>query len=195
MVIASHVIFTAYGFWLPNDPRGSWSDFVRNWELYGYGAATTRRTRRKLDSNLHQYRTQLKGALRYAPVQFSGEQARCIADGLADQAFRSRIIVYACAILPAHVHLVVARHSYRVEQVANLLKGAGTKSLVRRGLHPMENQIASGKRLPSPWASGLWKVFLDSRFDVRRSIDYVNENPVREGKRAQRWRFVQPYEG
>jgi len=25
MVIASHDIFTFYGFWLPNDPRGSWS--------------------------------------------------------------------------------------------------------------------------------------------------------------------------
>lgn len=28
MVLAYHVIFGAYGFWLPNDPRGSWSKFV-----------------------------------------------------------------------------------------------------------------------------------------------------------------------
>jgi len=28
MVIGFHVILTAYGFWLPNDPRGSWSEFV-----------------------------------------------------------------------------------------------------------------------------------------------------------------------
>jgi hypothetical protein len=28
MIRASHVIFGAYGFWLPNDPRGSWSTFV-----------------------------------------------------------------------------------------------------------------------------------------------------------------------
>jgi hypothetical protein len=34
MVLASHVIITAYGFWLPNEERGSWSDFVRSWELF-----------------------------------------------------------------------------------------------------------------------------------------------------------------
>ena len=40
MVYASHVIFCAYGFWLPNDPRGSWSDFVGSWELLRFGRAT-----------------------------------------------------------------------------------------------------------------------------------------------------------
>lgn len=34
MVLASHVILGAYGFWLPNDPRGSWSTFVGAWDLY-----------------------------------------------------------------------------------------------------------------------------------------------------------------
>ena len=37
MVRAYHAIFTTYGFWLPNDPRGSWSDFVRSWELFKHG--------------------------------------------------------------------------------------------------------------------------------------------------------------
>ena len=40
MVIAYHIIYGMYGFWLPNDPRGSWSDFVGSWELYRYGPAT-----------------------------------------------------------------------------------------------------------------------------------------------------------
>ena len=30
MVIAYHLIWTAYGWWLPNDPRGSGSDTIRN---------------------------------------------------------------------------------------------------------------------------------------------------------------------
>ena len=33
MVRWYHLIISAYGFWLPNDPRGSWSDFVGAWEL------------------------------------------------------------------------------------------------------------------------------------------------------------------
>ncbi len=28
MVIAHHLMFCAYGFWLPNVPSGAWSDFV-----------------------------------------------------------------------------------------------------------------------------------------------------------------------
>ena len=37
MVHGYHAIFGTYGFWLPNDPRGSWSDFVGAWELVRFG--------------------------------------------------------------------------------------------------------------------------------------------------------------
>jgi len=30
LVIAYHLIWTVYGWWLPNDPRGSGSSIVRN---------------------------------------------------------------------------------------------------------------------------------------------------------------------
>ena len=40
MVHGYHVILPMYGFWLPNDPRGSWSDFVRKWELVRFGRAS-----------------------------------------------------------------------------------------------------------------------------------------------------------
>jgi len=46
-VLAYHLIMTAYGFWLPNDPRGSWSDFVRAWELFLFGGPATRTTERR----------------------------------------------------------------------------------------------------------------------------------------------------
>jgi hypothetical protein len=73
MVYASHVIFCAYGFWLPNDPRGSWSDFVGSWELYRYGAATKVDTRESLAAAEHNRRERLaaKTALKYPAVTFS----------------------------------------------------------------------------------------------------------------------------
>jgi hypothetical protein len=40
MIHAYHVVFGTYGFWLPNDPRGFWSDFVGAWELLPFGDAT-----------------------------------------------------------------------------------------------------------------------------------------------------------
>lgn len=36
MVIGYHVIFSTYGFWLPNDPRGSWSCGVPARYVSGY---------------------------------------------------------------------------------------------------------------------------------------------------------------
>ena len=34
MVLAYQVILSFYVFWPPNDPRGSWSDWVASWELF-----------------------------------------------------------------------------------------------------------------------------------------------------------------
>ena len=47
--------------------------------------------------------------------------------------------------------------------------------------------------LPSPWARNCWKVFLDSAADVERAMRYVENNPIKEGKRPQRWSFVTPF--
>ena len=53
MVKAYHVIFCAYGFWLPNDQRGSWSQWVRSWDLFRYGEATKVTTRRSVAGARH----------------------------------------------------------------------------------------------------------------------------------------------
>jgi REP element-mobilizing transposase RayT len=194
MIIASHVVITAYGFWLPNDPRGSWSDFVRNWELYCYGRAIKVKTIRKArHARDDERRNAMKRALRYPAVKLTGTQALWVGRAFAKQVTQSGFQIYACAILPCHAHLVIARHRYHVEQVTNLLKGAATRTLIERGVHPMRKFVPRGANLPSPWAAGLWKVFLDCRADVVRSIDYVNDNPVHEGKKPQRWSFVTPF--
>ncbi|HMB95333.1 MAG TPA: hypothetical protein VKK61_04770 [Tepidisphaeraceae bacterium] len=195
MILASHVIITAYGFWLPNEERGSWSDFVRNWELLRFGKATKVETTRSVAHRPYdrELRRTMRNSLQYPPVKFTGKQALCIAMAFAEQIKKSGFMIYACAILPEHTHYVVGRHRYHVDQVTNLLKGAATRNLTRFGMHPMQDFVQSGKKLSSPWASGLWKVFLDSHADICRSIDYVNANPTKEGKKKQVWDFVTPY--
>jgi len=37
MIIAYHAIFTTYGAWLPNDPRGSYSKEIYNEQLRALG--------------------------------------------------------------------------------------------------------------------------------------------------------------
>lgn len=73
MAIAYHITFGAYGFWLPNDPRGSWSDYVHAPRLRRFGPATKVRTRQSVAHVEHDYRQRMaaKRELKYPAVVFS----------------------------------------------------------------------------------------------------------------------------
>lgn len=191
MIHAYHVIFGAYGFWLPNDPRGSWSDFVGAWELYRYGRATKTTETRSLAARPHDGSVRLaaKQALKRRAVQFTGVQAWAVGAGFADYARRSGVAIWACAVLPDHVHLVLGRHRLKVEQLVIQLKSAATRRLLAEGLHPFQQADRSAKC----FARGQWKVYLDEDQDIRRAIRYVERNPLKEGKPVQRWGFITPY--
>jgi hypothetical protein len=133
MVLAYHVIFGAYGFWLPNDPRGSWSTFVGRWELVRFGKATTVTTTSSLARKQHDREARLaaKQSLLFPPVRFTGVQALAVAKGFATAMAESGYVVHACAILPGHVHLVIARHSRNVEQNVGHMKARATQDAVR----------------------------------------------------------------
>ena len=137
-VLAYHLILTNYGFWLPNDPRGSWSGFVRAWELQRFGPATKTRERRSHAHDQHDIRLRLEAKKHLArpQVHLAGVQARAVARGFAKFVERSGIEIWACAILPEHTHLVVKRHQYSVEEIARHLKADATTQLKREGLHP-----------------------------------------------------------
>jgi REP element-mobilizing transposase RayT len=196
MVLAYHLIFTAYGFWLPNDPRGSWSDFVWAWELRRFGPATRTHERRSLAFEPHDYalRMQAKEALKYPAVVFDGVQAAIIGKSFAATSQARGYRIFACSILPEHVHMVVGRHQYHVEQVMRVFKQDATEALTRAGVHPLGRFSEEGKP-PTPWTRKGWKVFLDEPEDILRARRYVEENPIKEGKRPQSWSFVIPYHG
>lgn len=195
MIHAYHVIFSTYGFWLPNDPRGSWSDFVGAWELYKYGPATKVYTRRSSaqDPHDHSLRQEAKLALKYPPVQFTGLQARAVARGFTRYIDHSNLTVWACSILPDHVHLVYYRTNRLAERIVNQLKGAATKQITAEGIHPFAEHARQDGRIPKMWARGLCKVFLNSEGAILRAIEYVEQNPVIAGKRVQDWNFVLPF--
>ncbi len=196
MVLAYHLILSAYGFWLPNDPRGSWSEFVGAYELARFGPATKTNTRLSVAGCRFDptRRAAVRAVLARRPVVFDGRQARAIAIGFAEYVDRSMVPVHACAIMPDHVLLVVGRFRLPIERICEQFKGAATAQLNREGIHPFADVHYRNGRTPTPWARKGWWVYLDSAADVRRSIRYVNENPVRAGLRPQRWSFVTPYE-
>jgi len=117
MIVGYHIIFGAYGFWLPNDQRGSWSVFVGSWELFRHGCAkrTTEDRSTAYVPHDHARRIAAKELLKYPPVQFTGLQARAVGRGFANYFKRSGLRVWACAILPDHVHLVVGEPSISID--------------------------------------------------------------------------------
>ena len=189
-----HVVFTTYGFWLPNDPRGSGSVFVGSEELRKFGPATKVKTRQSVATVPHDRRLRLeaKKALKYPEVRLSGHQALSVAKGFRTVIQRANCEIYACAILPGHVHLVIRKLRYPVGRFVNLFKGGATRQLISDGLHPFMDR--EGSEVPTIWGRGLRKVFLNSEQEVQQRIRYVENNPLKEGKPRQRWSFVVPFQ-
>ncbi len=193
MVRAYHIIFSTYGFWLPNDPRGSGSDRVAAPHLQRFGPATKVQTRHSVASECHDHvvRTEAKKSLKYPPVIFDGSQARAVARGFAQVLQEYDYPVYACAILPEHVHLVIGRHTRAIEGIVAHLKRGATMRLFAEEIHPL---IEFPKPVPSPWSKRTgWTVYLNDDQSVRHRIKYVEENPLKEGKPQQYWSFVKPF--
>ena len=194
MVVAYHAIWSAYGFWLPNEQRGSWSTEVWAKHLRPFGPATKTSERRSLahrayDPNL---RKEMRESLKFPPVRFTLEQVECIGAGLADAVDRFGIVLHACAVVWDHVHIVSQRHREPIEFVTRVLKSAATRKLTSEGLHPLAKFAAADGRTHTPWAEGGWERYLNSDVDIIDTSQYVNGNPPKHGMPAQNWRFVTP---
>jgi len=194
IILGAHIILSTYGFWLPNDPRGSWSDYVGKPELFNLGRATKVQTAKSVAHVPHDAhaRRAAKKLLEYPPVRFTGRQALAIAEGFRQAIREGDYIIHACCILPTHVHLAIGPHERKYHMIALHLKNRATSVLRQRGLDPMQALTPPGEAPPSPWAKGLWKVYIRDAEHLRAVIRYVEENPLREGKKIQRWSFVSP---
>ena len=191
-VLCAHIILTMYGFWLPNDPRGSWSEFVASWELLRYGKATKVSTRESVAHRPHNQalRREAKRAMKYPPVLLNAVQARALARGFARARQEGHYPIYACSILEDHVHLVIGAHLRSYEQIVSHLRSHATRQLRTEGVHPMAAFTMADGRIPSLWAEGLWKVYCFDEGHIKNAIGYVEKNPEREGKVPQKWSFV-----
>src|SRR5690606_9175822 len=118
-IIAYHIIWGAYGFWLPNDPRGSWSDYVWAPRLRPFGSATKVTARRSHAHDAHDHRLRLaaKQHLEFPAVRFTPEQIESVARAFAEIRAKLKLSLYAAALMPDHVHIVVPRQNYKAEDL------------------------------------------------------------------------------
>jgi REP element-mobilizing transposase RayT len=178
MIIAYHAIFTTYGTWLPNDPRGSYSKDVYTQELRSLGRAKYGKQKPKPQRNtLLNFWTESKDSLSRKPF-FINDIARPIAaSAFASVIKRLNLYVPACAIMNDHVHILIFSSGYRIEYIVNQLKGNATKAL---------------KLNHTPWTRGCWKIFIDDIDTLKTAVKYINANPANAGLSPQSWDFVTP---
>jgi len=98
---AYHIVFCVYGFWLPNDPRGSWSGYVGSKKILRLGYATKTDTRISVAKSAHNYSLRLlqKGGLKYPSVRLSKAQIEAVKRGFQIGIEEGGYRVHACAVL------------------------------------------------------------------------------------------------
>ncbi|MEX0704855.1 MAG: hypothetical protein WD069_22340 [Planctomycetales bacterium] len=85
MVAAYHLIWTAYGWWLPNDPRGSNSREIRCASIEGLGQLHFGRKRiQPAGQVIEAFYQAARGLLKHSLLKFSDDEMRTIADSIAD---------------------------------------------------------------------------------------------------------------
>src|SRR4051794_4445380 len=100
IIIAHHLVLTGYGFWLPNDVRGSGSAVIRKDALRDLGPI---HPGRKKDQPSHEELKALYRAanpkLEFEPLWFDSAKRQAISDTFAQVIADFRYTVWACAIL------------------------------------------------------------------------------------------------
>jgi len=189
LVIAYHLILTAYGSWLPNDPRGSGSKLLRRDHLKELGELHFGRKRIQPASwKVRDFYENAVAHLQQPLVEFGHIEITAIARAFADVIRELRYTCYACAIMPDHVHILIRKHKHLAEEMIVNLQRAGHARLIESGHRSVDQRT---------WSSGWrWKVFLDHPDEIRRTIRYTDDNPSKIGLPRQEWDFVtRPYDG
>jgi REP element-mobilizing transposase RayT len=186
IVIAHHIMWTLYGWWLPNDPRGSTSRDIRNDVVAELGEIHFGRKRAQpAGSNLKAFYLQAAAVLQHPLLSFENREFQIVAEAIGQCMAEFQYTCYACAIMPDHVHLVIRKHRDLAELMIERIQSLSRKRLVETEPRPPEHPV---------WTSGGWKVYLDHPDEVNRTIRYIQNNPLKIGLKAQHWNFVKPYD-
>ena len=187
VIIAHHIMWTAYGCWLPNDPRGSASRVLRQNVLRELGELHFgRKLAQPTSQDIRAFYQHAPTLLQHELLEFTRDEFAMVGEALGEAIDRCGYTCWACALMPDHVHMVIRRHRDQAEQMIEKIQAISRERLIdsrrRESDHPV-------------WTRGGWKVFLDSAEDVQRSIRYVEQNPVKIGLSAPSWSWVMAYDG
>src|SRR3989304_2630332 len=172
-VLAHHLVWTAYGTWLGNDPRGRRSRPVYTPALAALGEVHYGRRRIQPKRQVvHEFYQEAESRLQFPIICFSEQQFTVIAAAFAETIRNRHYTCYACAIMPDHVHLVIRKHRDTAEEMIEYFQVGSRQCLRSREIMPHDHPV---------WTLKGWHVFLDSTAAVRGRIRYVEGNPQKDG--------------
>jgi REP element-mobilizing transposase RayT len=187
MILAHHLIFTGYGHWLPNDPRGSLSPEIRKAELEDlgpihYGRKPVQPSRREI----WEFYQAAEERLDYPVLWFERDARHVLGEAFGTVVRREGLTCYACAVLADHAHLLVRRHRRTAKEMISLFKTASARALLAGGHVPTEHPV---------WSHNDYVAYKDSPASIRATIAYILGNLAKHKVERQDWDFVKPYDG
>jgi REP element-mobilizing transposase RayT len=186
IVIAHHLIWTAYGWWLPNDPRGSMSHSIRNDVIAELGKLHYGRKRvQPASAEIRSFYAQAASHLKHPLLTFATDEVEAIATAFRDTISNEAYTCYACAIMPDHIHILIRKHKHRAEAMIEHLQHNSRLRLLALKLRASDHPT---------WGGPGYKVFLDHPDELHRTIRYIDDNPIKMRLPCQQWNFVKPYD-
>ena len=157
-VIAHHLVWTAYGWWLPNDPRGSTSrriasDVIAELGKLHYGPKRVQ----PAGWEIREFYDRASSVLKHPLLTFSHKDREAIAQGFAEVVQSRKYTCYACAVMPDHVHILIRKHRDKAEQMISNLQNASRERLRKACLRDEDHPV---------WGGPGWKVFQDHPDDI-----------------------------
>jgi len=187
MVAGYHLIWAAYGCWLPNDPRGSSSHEVREEKLTPLGELHYgRKVQQPPSAVIQSFYHQADDVLEHPRLILTDDDIRVVAASFEQIIQDRQYTCYACAIMPDHVHLLIRRHRDKAEAMVESLQENSRRALIGAGRRAVTHPV---------WGGQGWRVFLNSRQDMAGRVKYIRENPIKAGRSEQHWAFVKEYDG
>lgn len=184
MILGHHLIWTVYGWWLPNDPRCTSSHEIRVEPLASLGAMHYGRQHPGPSrQQLQEFHASAQDVLAHPVLLLSDEEIAIVGKALGEVIEERGYTCYACAILPEHVHMLVRRHRDYAEVMLEAFQEESREALLDAGrrlrVHPV-------------WGGPGWKVFQDSPEGMVRVERYILDNLSKAGRPPQPWPFIKP---
>ncbi len=141
-VLAHHLIWTGYGHWLPNDPRGSGSREIVKDELRNLGPVHSgRKQKQPSHMNVQAFYVLAEERLAHPRLEFTNSMIAMIGQAFAETIRNRNYTCYACAVLPDHAHLVIRAHRDHAEIMIAELQRCSRLKLYKQDAIPCDHPV------------------------------------------------------